>query len=173
MPPISCTAFGDEFEVEATSGQSCVPCTLPRPWPVVIMGSMVVLFVLFAIAYATVMVLRPAYLKHLFSTIGIFIGHLQTITILTNLRLAWPQSTVAVKSFLVVNGLQLDAARPECVAKQLWGGGAELKVADAGHQAFLASPPLSNHPFCTPTNMHDSRNQPTPLCYLTTHSRQH
>ncbi len=121
-PPTSCRAFGTEMEVEASSGKVCVRCELRTPWPLFILIAMLSLFVIFTVSYALLMVLRPHLLKYLFSTISIFIAHLQTLTIVSSLKLAWPPSTKKAMSFLVVNGLQLEAARPECVAAQLRGG---------------------------------------------------
>ena len=120
-PPASCRAFGSTWEVEASSGKDCVQCDLPSPWPLVILVSMLGLFTLFAISYALLMIMRPHLLKYFFSTVGIFVAHLQTLTIVGNLKLAWPPSTKKALSLLVVNGLQLEAARPECVAAQLKG----------------------------------------------------
>ena len=39
-------------------------------------------------------------------------------SIVENLMLAWPRSAHTVVSFMVVNGLQLEAVRPECVFDQ-------------------------------------------------------
>ena len=51
------------------------------------------------------------------------------LTILSSLKLAWPPSTKQAMQVLVVNGLQLEAARPECVAAHLRGDdGEELDV---------------------------------------------
>lgn len=42
----------------------------------------------------------------------------ETVSIVENLMLAWPRSAHTVVSFMVVNGLQLEAVRPECVFDQ-------------------------------------------------------
>ena len=125
VPPMSCRAFGDQWRLQADSPNECVPCTLPAPWPLVMLVGVLGAFLLFGGTYAAMMLLRPGSLKHLFSTIGILIAHLQTLTIVGNLRLAWPRSAHTVMSFMVVNGLQLEAVRPECVFESA-DGEAEL-----------------------------------------------
>ena len=47
--------------------------------------------------------------------INIIVGHVQTVYIVSQLRLSWPESTVVVNSLLVANGLNLEGARPECL----------------------------------------------------------
>ena len=115
VPPMSCRAFGPEWEVEAHVGRTCVQCSLRHPWPLIVLLSVLTAFVLLGATYAGVLVYRPQHLKHFSSTIAIFVAHLQTLTILATLRLAWPQSARTAVSFLVINGLQLEATRPECL----------------------------------------------------------
>ena len=158
VPPMSCRAFGDEWQLKADAPNECVQCTMEKPWPLVTHVAVLSAFFLFGGTYAVMMILRPNNLKHLFSTIGILIAHLQTLTIVGNLRLAWPDSahvvslhpqpwspslrsiicspptgsllpcgfvpTLAqVMSYMVINGLQLEAVRPECVFE---GGESEI-----------------------------------------------
>ena len=65
-----------------------------------------------AALYAFFALRHPATLKHWVSTFSILMAHLQTLSIVAKLRLNWPQSAEAVFSAMVVNGLQLDGARP-------------------------------------------------------------
>ena len=97
------------MEVEASVGRSCVECLLEPPLPLFIMIGALGSFLLLGTCYAITLIKRPQYLKHFSSTIAIVVAHLQTLTIIANLRLAWPPSTRQVISFLVVNGLQLEA----------------------------------------------------------------
>ena len=115
VPPQSCRAFGTSWEVEGSVGRSCVQCMLSPPWPAVMLVLMLLAFTVLGGAYAWMLMRRPLALKHLSSTIAIVIAHLQTLTILAHLRLAWPASSKRVFSLVVVNGLQLEAARPECL----------------------------------------------------------
>ena len=49
------------------------------------------------------------------STVSIFISHLQTIGIIGNLMLEWPDSVVWVTAALSGNVLELNFVRPECL----------------------------------------------------------
>ena len=97
------------------SPNGCVLCSLEYPWPQIVLGGFVCAFLVLGATYASMMLLRPYYLKHLFSTIGIFIAHLQTLRIVFNLSLAWPRSTEATFELMAVDGLNLEAVRPECL----------------------------------------------------------
>ena len=61
-------------------------------------------------AYAYLINKYPNSLKAWVSTASILVTHLQTTAIVAQLRLAWPQSVETATSFLVVNGLNLQAA---------------------------------------------------------------
>ena len=46
------------------------------------------------------------------STAAIVIGHVQTLSIVSKLRLAWPQSTQLVSGFYVLSAVSMEEARP-------------------------------------------------------------
>ena len=77
VPPMSCRAFGSQWQLKADAPNECVQCSLDAPWPLVMLISVVAAFFILGGTYAALMLLRPGNLKHLFSTIGIFIAHLR------------------------------------------------------------------------------------------------
>ena len=58
---------------------------------------------------------HPESLTKVISTVSILISHVQTLSIIMNLRLSWPPSAEAVTSAMVVNVLELETLRPECL----------------------------------------------------------
>ena len=59
---------------------------------------------------------HPESLTKVISTVSILISHVQTLSIIMNLRLSWPPSAEAVTSAMVVNVFELETLRPECLA---------------------------------------------------------
>ncbi len=114
FPPRSCLAFGARWAVRSDSSTECVEC-IDRILAIALLIAMVVLALLAVAAYGYFTIRYPAALKKWVATASILVAHLQTLAIITRLRLAWPASTEAALAFVVVNGLQLEAARPECV----------------------------------------------------------
>jgi hypothetical protein len=49
------------------------------------------------------------------SNFSILVTHLQTIEIISKMRIAWPQSARQVMSFTAISGISLEASRPECL----------------------------------------------------------
>ena len=114
LPPFTCSAFSEMAQVSSSNQNECTICT-----GVVVAAIattiMIVGFFTMMGGYAYVTIKYPERTTQVVSTIGILISHLQTITIVSKLRLAWPPSTKSAFSVLVVNGMQLEAARPECI----------------------------------------------------------
>ena len=113
-PPLSCNAFGPRFLPRTDSPNSCTECA--SIWNSI--GVLLGIFALFCLAlalYAYMIHKHDGLTTQGVSTAAIVVTHLQTVFIVSKLRLAWPQSTTVVFSFLIVNGLQLEGARPECL----------------------------------------------------------
>ena len=117
LPPQSCLAYGGSYVVRSDSPTQCVKC-IKKLYAVLALVGLLTAFALLLVSYAFFMLKHPSALKRWVSTFSIVICHLQTISILSSLRLAWPQSAEAVFSALVVNGINLDAARPECLSDE-------------------------------------------------------
>jgi hypothetical protein len=112
-PPNSCDAFGDRYVVRTDAPNECSECA--SVW--VSLSAMIAVFVLFVLMLALY-----AYMVHKHdglttqgvSTAAIIITHMQTVSIISKLRLAWPPSTEYVLT-VFANGLQLEGMRPECI----------------------------------------------------------
>jgi len=94
VPPIGCSAFnrqGQRYEVELDS-LGCVRC--PTPLEIAGIGGgiagVVLLFALLVYAYTRLVRKYPEHAKTHVATIMIFVGHLQTLTIIGSLQLGWP-----------------------------------------------------------------------------------
>ena len=114
FPPESCTAFGPEFELRLDVPSACVRCR-DTTASLVSTIAMFVLFVCGLIIYLIFVNRNKQLTSAGVSTISIIVGHVQTVYIVSQLRLSWPESTVVVNSLLVANGLNLEGARPECL----------------------------------------------------------
>lgn len=113
-PPESCAAFGERFVPRTDAATQCVECD--EAWVSIVLTT-VVLFLFFAmlVGYAYFMSRHEGITTQGVSTIAIIITHLQTVFIVSKLRLAWPPSTKALFQWLVIDGLNLEGARPECI----------------------------------------------------------
>ena len=78
-------------------------------------SGVILLFCTGVVSYAFCINRHPTKLKKWVSTVSILVTHLQTVNIIQDLRVHWPSSVDTAFSILVVNGLQLEAARPECL----------------------------------------------------------
>ena len=117
-PPYSCRAFSKfkDFVVAADSPTACVECG-PKWVSTLALIGFSSLFVLLLSAYLFCITQKQSSIvKDGMSTVSIFITHLQTIDIVSKMRLSWPISTEAVFRMTIVNGLTFEAARPECLS---------------------------------------------------------
>ena len=113
-PPESCDAFGANFVPRTDVATSCIECQ--EVWVSIVLTAVLVSLFFVALAgYAYFMTRHEGVTTQGVSTIAIIITHLQTVYIVSKLRLAWPASTKALFTFLVVDGLNLEGARPECL----------------------------------------------------------
>ena len=55
VPPMSCRAFGEEWQLKADSPNECVQCSLEEPWPLVVLIAVLSAFLLFGATYAMMM----------------------------------------------------------------------------------------------------------------------
>ena len=58
----------------------------------------------------------PEGIKRWATSLSIVITHLQTVAIISHLSLSWPPSYKLSHQWFLINGLSLEAARPECLA---------------------------------------------------------
>lgn len=117
----SCQAFGEGFVVRLDAPEECVDCRDGPLASVLALGGMFLVFLggLFTYAYFINKANKEGKenpMKKWVSTVSIMVSHLQTTAIVAKLRLAWPQSFETAANFLIVDGLNLQAARPECLA---------------------------------------------------------
>lgn len=113
-PPESCDAFGPTYVTKTDVPTQCVACE--EPWISILLTVLVlVLFILMLAGYAYFMAHHEGLTTQGVSTISIVITHLQTVLILSKIRLAWPPSTKVLFAFLIVDGLNLEGTRPECL----------------------------------------------------------
>ena len=116
VPPISCGAFGPSYRVRLDDSERCVEC----PNLGVSIALQVAVLLTFAAligAYIRVVVRYEHLGERLdlwINTAAIFFCHLQTVSIIGTLKLAWPRSVEAITEVASVDFLSLGAARPEC-----------------------------------------------------------
>ena len=113
LPPFVCDAFGPQGEdetayymVSISNSNGCVRCD---GWlvPLVTLSLLAVLFVIMLCSYVTFMWRHPERMKTVVTTFSILISHVQTLSIITNLRLAWPESVETVTWLGLALGLGL------------------------------------------------------------------
>ena len=100
--------------VSITSGSRCVKC-VGVLWPAVSIGAAGTVMLVGLCAYVWFIQAHPESLTKVISTVSILISHVQTLSIIMNLRLSWPPSAEAVTSAMVVNVLEIETLRPECL----------------------------------------------------------
>ena len=117
LPPLSCRAFGNDFVVALEDPSKCVGCGTSLAVTVAVMVGLLLFFVAFIVGYVVLINRYPGALRKGVSTASLLIGHMQTVSILTSLRLSWPSSVLEAQrwAFFPVDFLDLGAARPECV----------------------------------------------------------
>ena len=117
LPPLSCKAFGDNSVVSLEDPNKCVGCSTSVSVTVAVMVGLLLLFVACLVGYIRLISRYPDALRKGVSTASLLIGHMQTVSILTSLRLSWPTSVLEAQrwAFFPVDFLDLGATRPECV----------------------------------------------------------
>ena len=116
VPPIGCSAFGASYEVRSDDSELCIACPDPMVTWLLAGGVLLVVVALAAGYYHLVQHFQKLgeRLDLWVNTAAIFFCHLQTLSILGTLKLAWPQSVETLTSFATVDFLSLGAIRPEC-----------------------------------------------------------
>lgn len=113
-PPESCDAFGEQFMPSATKALVCVECE--DPWVSIVLTILIViLFILLLFVYAYFMSRHEGLTTQGVSTVSIILCHMQTVGVIGKLRLAWPPTAKVVMEWVIIDGLNLDGARPECI----------------------------------------------------------
>ena len=144
LPPRSCSAYGDTYKLSSSSLDECVRCDDPLV-AAVVLGLLLIAFFGSLGAYAWFTLRHPEATTQLIGTASILVSHLQvcsfvalcrpafcptltriwitmvsdlraqTVAILGQLQITWPPTAERSFDFFVVNGLALEAARPECL----------------------------------------------------------
>ena len=112
-PPVSCDAFGPAFVVKVDDPNKCTECQ--GAWRSI--AALVAVFVLFLAAlagYAWMLHKHQGFTTQGMASASVIMTHLQTMSIVAKLRLAWPPSTEVVMTTFSA-GFSLDGTRPECL----------------------------------------------------------
>ena len=116
VPPLGCSAFGPLWEVRSDDSERCVKCFPPAlSWT--LQALLLVCFVLLVYGYVRLVAAyqrRAEKLDLWINTAAIFFCHLQTLSIVATLQLAWPPSVEAITEIASVDFLSVGAVRPEC-----------------------------------------------------------
>ena len=88
--------------------------------------AMLLLFFVAVFTYAYLINRQRDQTKLWVSTASILVTQLQTLNVIAKLRVRWPPSAETFFALLIVNGLQLEAARPECLIDTSTSSGAEF-----------------------------------------------
>ena len=89
MPPHSCNAFGEDHRVRTDDPDFCIRC-YDMAYSVVMLSGLFLVFLVFLGAYAYLVTKYPGSMNRWVSSGAIFITHLQTLEIISNMRIAWP-----------------------------------------------------------------------------------
>ena len=92
------------------AASQCISCH--EAWvSAALLGALLGAFFTMLGAYNFLLLTHPAALKNWVATGSIIIAHLQTVSIVARLRLAWPASAQLAFQLSIVNGLSLEAVR--------------------------------------------------------------
>ena len=114
IPPEGCHAFGATRRQALNDKFECLQCNRRQAALLTIVG-VSTFMVLTLVSYLYLISKYPSALKRWVSTVSIIISHVQTVSIVGNLRLAWPQSVTSVTSIFSLDILETDFLRPECL----------------------------------------------------------
>ena len=137
MPPISCQAFGKNYELMITDSNQCVGCPSVLS-TTVFYGAVLSGLVIIGIVIVILMIRDPEHMDEWISTIFIFVGHTQTLTIIGLLRLAWPVSAEKVTSSMGLDLANLGGSKPECFLQALTEEQREL-LEEYGGSTFVTT----------------------------------
>lgn len=93
FPPESCTAFGPQYVVRTDRPTSCIECNHDRTWAIAVLVGTATLFILAVASYAYFNIKYADFTTQGVGTISIFMTHLQTLYLISSLRLRWPPSS--------------------------------------------------------------------------------
>ena len=154
LPPSDCTSFGTLWVVDLQDLRKCRRCATPA---LAVAGTvaMTVLFFTMLSAYAYCNVKFPERTTQFVSTTSIFIAHMQTISLISELKVGWPPSALATFKWTAALGISFDigVARPECMvsvaaltdpSREAWLGCWVLGCAHAPRSSLLLCPPYSS-----------------------------
>lgn len=127
MPPKGCTAYGSKSKISSADINSCIICGEPI-YARLLVGALILSFLLMMTLYAYLIINFPEKLTQMTSTASIFIGHLQTTSLLGKLQLIWPPTTKTAIGLLSVDGFSFEAARPECMFDETDEVGSQLRL---------------------------------------------
>ena len=118
LPPVSCAAFGPDFRILASDPRQCIRCD-PDALPVAIAGVVLLSVGLLAALSAYVFCVRRhgQSLRKGISSLTIVVTHVQTLSIVGYLSLAWPPSVHAVTGTLSLSFVDMEFVRPECLSE--------------------------------------------------------
>ena len=135
MPPVSCSTFGDSYEVKISDPNQCIACQ-PLLRTALLFGALLMLMMLGLVFYITMILRNPEALTRWVSTTVIVIGHTQTLSILGLIRLGWPKSAEAVTDTLALDVVNVGGTKPECFL-QAMDEEQRSKLEDHGGSAFV------------------------------------
>ena len=114
LPTAGCSAFGLQWKLSTTKLYACTRCD--KQWVAILSLCLLAGGFFFALsAYAYFTIKYDEAMTRIVSTASILISHVQTMTIVGNLQLVWPPRTSDAFGYLVVDGFNLGAAKPECL----------------------------------------------------------
>ena len=119
VPPLSCDAFGPSYQVRSDDSSLCVACP-PLSQSLLLQFAALLFFALLLVAYLRAVQHFRRLGEKLdlwINTAAIFFCHLQTVSIVGTLKLAWPPSVEALTEIASVDILSLGATRPECTLR--------------------------------------------------------
>ena len=114
LPPDGCSAYGSSAKISSADLNACVVCGDPSV-AIALVIVMISVFLGLLCFYIFLIINYPDQLTQMTSTASIFIGHLQTMSLLGKLQLVWPPTTKTAIGFMAVDGFSFEAARPECM----------------------------------------------------------
>ena len=135
LPPRSCEAFGQSFELDLKDPNQCQECPFVHVTLLVI-GSLFLCSLLAGVVYIALILRHGEATKMWVSTVLIAINHAQTLSIIGLIKLGWPSSAENVMSAIALDVLSLGAARPECLFRAL-GEAAASRVEGLGGTFFI------------------------------------
>lgn len=125
LPPLSCKAFGKTFQPRANDETKCLRCE-GTAGAIAGLSVLATLFVLGLVAYIRLIQKYPAAIKRWIATAAIMVNHVQTVSILGNLRLEFPPAVEVITSGAGLDILEMiGSVRPECL------------LVDTGISAFI------------------------------------